>query len=382
MYQDHLGNTFPSIQAMSDHWHIPESTLHARLQRMSVEQALTCSTDSLRGKPITDHQGNLFPSVHAMCQHYGLTTAVYYGRLRCGYTLEKALTSDKQLQPGNSRTITDHTGKTWPSVSKMCEHWGIKRSAYNARIKTGWSIKNALTTPTAAFAATQSIWQDHKGNSYASLKDLCSAYGIARHTFYTRINKLGWTLERTLTEPMVIAGDEIQDPFGNTFPTNRDMYNYYNVPESLYKHRTQKIGLSPKEALTRLAKNKTIDNHLTVLRCIEWPYHVVRIDGIEDIWTYNQILHYYHQHVMQPVPASKLQDAHLKVLACRKFPDYDVLIDNHPEIWTYWEIIQYRHASNYSLSNRKGGDYDPERNEIQNRPRKTAGRTEKPKTDR
>ena len=379
MYQDHLGNEFPSIKAMADHWHIPDSTLNARLKHMSVEQALTCSTDSLRGKDITDHLGNHFSSIHAMCRHYNITTAIYYGRLRCGYDQKEALTSSKQLQPRNSRQVTDHTGHEWPSVSQMCQHWGVKRSAYNARIKAGWSMQDALTKPTTELAPPKQVWTDHEGRQFQSLKDLCDAYGVTRHIFYTRTIKLHWDLKRTLTTPTIIAGDEIEDPFGNTFPTTRDMYNYYNVTESIYKHRTRRMGLSQKEALTRIPKNKMIDDHLTILRCVEWPYHIVRIDGVDDVWTYHQILQYYHQHVMQPVPPTKLQDSHLKVLACTTFPNYHVEIDGKQAVWTYWEIIQYRRDSNYSLSNQKGDAYEQKRDQIKNCPRKTASRTEKPK---
>lgn len=379
MYQDHLGNEFPSIKAMADHWHIPDSTLNARLKRMSVEQALTCSTDELQGKAVTDHLGNQFISVQAMCEHYSITTSIYYGRLRCGYSQKKALTEDKQTQPKNSRQVTDHTGCTWQSVSQMCKHWGIKRSAYNARRKSGWSIEDALTKPTAELKPPKTVWTDHKGRTFTSLQELCKTYDIPRHCLYTRLIKLHWDLERALTTPIIIAGDEVTDPFGNTFPTTRDMYNYYNVQESIYKHRTKKMGLTQQKALTRIAKNKRIDDHLTVIRCIEWPYHIVRIDGVDDVWTYHQILQYYHQHVMQPVPPTKLQDSHLKVLACTTFPNYRVEIDGKQDVWTYWEIIQYRRDSNYSLSNRKGDSHEPKRDQIKNCPRKTASRTEKPK---
>ena len=51
MYKDHLGNTFASMQEMADHWHIPDSTLGARLKKMSIEEALTLKSEQLKYMP-------------------------------------------------------------------------------------------------------------------------------------------------------------------------------------------------------------------------------------------------------------------------------------------------------------------------------------------
>ena len=42
---------------------------------------------------------------------------------------------------------TDHTGREFPSFTAMCEAWGMRRDLAKNRVKQGWSIEAALTTP-------------------------------------------------------------------------------------------------------------------------------------------------------------------------------------------------------------------------------------------
>ena len=351
MYKDHLGNTFTSIQEMADYWHIPDSTLSARLQKMPIKDALTLTTKELRGKTVTDHTGRTFPSVTAMCKAWGITTALYYGRLKCGYSIEDALTLPIAEKPKNSKTIIDHEGNEFSSVSDLCEYWKIGRSTFNARIKNGWSQKDALTTPCAKInSMKKQEWTDHLGNKYESLNAMCKAHGITHHTFRTRLTKLGWSLEDALNPNITINNNETTDPFGNTFPTARDMYNYYNITESIYKYRTQKSNMTIFEAITKIPKNKKLTDHITIKKLIEYPYYSVSIDGKEDIWTFNQIIMYYHQYIMKPIPDNKINDPHLTVGKCIRFPDYEVTFDGCMEVWDYWKIINYRRDTNFGLS--------------------------------
>lgn len=351
MYKDHLGNTFASLQEMADHWHIPDSTLSARLKKMPIKQALTLTTKELIGKNVIDHTGKTWTSVTAMCNAWGITTALYYGRLKCGYSIEKALTEPIMEIPRNSKNIIDHKGNEFVSVSELCKHWNIGRSTFNARIKNGWPIEDALTTPCKKINSTEKQeWTDHLGNKFESLNDMCKTYGVTHYTFRTRMQKLGWSLEDALNPNIAINNNETNDPFGNTFPTSRDMYNYYNITESIYKYRTQKAKMSPFEALTKIPQNKKIDKHLVIIKQIEYPYYKVLINDQEDIWTFNQIINYYHQNVMNPIPSTKIKDPHLTVQECIVFPDYKVVFDDDVQTWDYWKIINYRKDTNFGLS--------------------------------
>ena len=41
----------------------------------------------------------------------------------------------------------DHMGREFASIAEMCLFWVISRQLYSSRIKAGWSVEKALTTP-------------------------------------------------------------------------------------------------------------------------------------------------------------------------------------------------------------------------------------------
>lgn len=41
----------------------------------------------------------------------------------------------------------DHTGREFASIADMCIFWAISRQLYSSRLKSGWSVEQALTTP-------------------------------------------------------------------------------------------------------------------------------------------------------------------------------------------------------------------------------------------
>ena len=43
----------------------------------------------------------------------------------------------------------DHTGREFASISDMCIFWAISRQLYSSRLRAGWSVEKALTTPKA-----------------------------------------------------------------------------------------------------------------------------------------------------------------------------------------------------------------------------------------
>lgn len=352
-YTDHLGQEFPSMSAMAKHWEISNSTLQRRLKTMqlSVKQALTLSTEACRAlsRNCTDHTGRSFASKADMCKHWKIPSDIYFSRLGIGWSQEKALTTPVNSKPKNAKEITDHEGNRFLSISDMCKHWNMTRSTYNARIKSGWSAKDALTTPQKQVNITKQTWQDHLGNQYESLNQMCKTYGITHHTFYTRLNRLGWTLEKSLTTPQVINSTECTDNMGHIFPTLADMSHYYHIPA----YKLQGKSLSDEElqkCLTSGFSNGMNIGTMTIKQCIEFPYYLVKQQQHEIVVTFNTILQEFHNHNFTPIPNGKLQDKRLSIHQSIEFPYYEVLFDGQHEIWSYWQIIQYRKESNFGIS--------------------------------
>ena len=83
---DHLGNTFPSESAMCRHYGIATSTFQNRRDnlKMSLKDALTIKPENHTSsrKKCKDHLGNAFPSIASMCEHWNLPRQVYFGRIK------------------------------------------------------------------------------------------------------------------------------------------------------------------------------------------------------------------------------------------------------------------------------------------------------------
>ena len=148
--EDHLGNKFPSFAAMCRFHHMTTENVRGRIKRgATVEEALTqrgfFKSSREKEKPFEDHLGNKFESFAAMCRFHGVNTEVTRSRVKAGMPLEKALTMPSRgtiIKPAR-----DHEGNVYSSVSAMCSYWGVTTSAYNGRIRQGWTIEEALTTP-------------------------------------------------------------------------------------------------------------------------------------------------------------------------------------------------------------------------------------------
>lgn len=175
-YIDHEGNEFSSIEAMCEYWNITTFTYINRTRRgWSIEKALTIPVGSINGKSksATDHEGNKFPSIAAMCRHWNVPYSAYNNRIRLGWSLKDVLTMPAKL---NSKSIIDHEGNEFPSITAMCKYWGVTKYAYDKRIEYGWSLKDVLTqqgkkSPTFKEYSQSSIIQEKKEDVNAKYDD-------------------------------------------------------------------------------------------------------------------------------------------------------------------------------------------------------------------
>lgn len=191
-YRDHLGNGFPSINAMCSYWHISPATYRSRVKTgCGLEDALT--------KPIgapappnnmacADHAGNKFKTVKEMCKRWHVSTGTYWARIRAGFGVEGALTgngSPAKAGHGGPRVPTpciDHEGRSFGSVTEMCRYWHVSQATYRARIRAGYSLEDALTAKPRT--NPQAIMcMDHKGQVFRSIREMCESYGISRAAF-------------------------------------------------------------------------------------------------------------------------------------------------------------------------------------------------------
>lgn len=269
--KDHLGNVFSSEQDMCDFYNIDYKLFYARTRDMkwNLGKALTAP---VRDDSCEDFFGNSFTSVKEMCKYYGVEKSCYVHRILLGWSKEDALLTPSGEKPPHKEIIgprcvkcTDHLGIEYTSMSRMCAAYNIQAGTFSRRIRNGWSLKEALTTPVHYTNACV----DSEGIIYSSTEKMCKAHGVSRSWYNNRI-ELGFSIEEALDPNFKLytrknlnknevkkenntkkKSYRCEDHLGNRFKSIKDMCNYYKIPYSAFIARTHRQNLSLEEALTK-----------------------------------------------------------------------------------------------------------------------------------
>lgn len=92
-----------------------------------------------RNKKATDHKGNVYESIAAMCRAYNISEFTFSGRLKKGWSLEKALT-----EPIHTNKVCDADGKEFDSIKDMCRYHHVTEKTFSDRKKRGLSLADCL----------------------------------------------------------------------------------------------------------------------------------------------------------------------------------------------------------------------------------------------
>ena len=245
---DHKGNKYKSLTAMCRAYNISMTAFKYRhdTRKWSLEKTLETPLINTRmayAAPCVDHLGNKFPSKRDMCDYWRIPRALFYNRMRAGWSVEKALTTPPLESKHILHVIKDHKGNIYRNVDDMCAAYNISKADYIQNIKNGLDIEHALTTK----AVYDNIVRDHLGNIYTSKNEMFRKYNITKGKFRGRL-ELGWTLKEILETSDFRPNLEITDPYGNKFKTKKEMVEFYGISQMTYNHRIAQ-GLTPEEAL-------------------------------------------------------------------------------------------------------------------------------------
>lgn len=192
---DHLGNYYVSIWSMCSAWGTYVDTFLRRISRSkSVKYALTHnnSTES----PVKDTGiiwvfGEPFPSYIAIDKAYGYSTST---ACRHKDNLEEWLLS-------NQRFFVDD--RLFGTYMELSMEYDISEQTIKERLRSGWSLYDAVHRPIDGRGKPGIICVDHLGNEYSSITDMLLHYKISSSCYYKRLAK-GYSLEKILTTPMKV----------------------------------------------------------------------------------------------------------------------------------------------------------------------------------
>lgn len=139
-------------------------------------------------KIAVDHKGNKFKSKGEMCKYWGKSYDVVRNRLLVGWELKDALerqlsyNSKKRslkdaLEVNRDSSIEDHKGNEFKDIKDMCKYWGKDYELVSKRLRNGWGIEDALEKPAGKYYGYYKEVEDHKGNKFRCIADMCEYWG-------------------------------------------------------------------------------------------------------------------------------------------------------------------------------------------------------------
>lgn len=207
-YEDSDGNKFKNKTELAN-FHNMSDVRYYRLMKsgytLEDDENHKCYVRSCN--VVTDPFGKTHRTLNNMLKYYDISKSSYFGYIVTGRTL-KDLLIDKmngrvqRFNKGVGQYSTmDHLGKVYESLSDMCRHYRIDIEALRTRLLSGWTLEKALTYPVKDVDTEARKSEDHLGNRYNSITSMCKSYGLGIDTYKYRIKK-GWTVEKALTTPV------------------------------------------------------------------------------------------------------------------------------------------------------------------------------------
>ena len=143
---DHLGKEYKTEKEMFKAWGITRNAYAGRKDLgWSLEEILTTPLKSRRSKDSwVDFNGKVFPSLTAMCKEYGVSRESVTLYMNKGMSPGDAIRGLLSRRNNKSKVV-DHLGNEFSSYSKMLEYWGVFGATFRYRMKSGWSLEEALT---------------------------------------------------------------------------------------------------------------------------------------------------------------------------------------------------------------------------------------------
>lgn len=260
---DYKGEVYPTEYAMCKRYGIPPALYTIRISSgWTMKHALNTKYNSTRFRrticnekkigirrsniAYKDHKDNVFPTMSAMCEHYGITPAKFINRLEKGWDLGAVL---------EGYWLTDNKGNKYRSEREMCEKNGVNYSNFLVNINSGYSLSEALKSRKKDLSV-----KAPNGKTYNSMKDLCKDYGISYNKFLI-LKKKGLSVEKCIKEAQTKKVKEVvKDHLGNEYTSISAMCKHYGISADTY-HRKLRNGESLEAIFSGDNKRNGVTDH-------------------------------------------------------------------------------------------------------------------------
>jgi len=139
---------------------------------------------------IFEFEGKWFASIAQWARHYDISVHVVRGRLRSGMTLEQI-----KLTPIRPHKVAIDVGfAKFESWREACKHFGLCDKVVWARVKSGWTTREALgidqrdETKGDLIRRKRCVWKIKKdGVTYYGKAEIAKAFGIEKACLQSRL---------------------------------------------------------------------------------------------------------------------------------------------------------------------------------------------------
>ena len=207
-----------------------------------------------------DHLGNIYKTKTEMCNAWGISLSTYMFRISSGYSVKEALTTP--LKPMNATLCKDHLGNIYKTKTEMCRAWGITyTSTLDIRLARGLSLEEALTYDSKNAYNIAKPCTDHLGNVFDSENSMCQTWGVSRTAYRNALAK-GYSSGEALFNALVKTRNHVcQDHLGTIYKSEAEMCRHWGVSCNAYEKR-RKRGFSVEKALTYSNDRFACQDHL------------------------------------------------------------------------------------------------------------------------
>lgn len=195
------GKKYPNFSEAISDLEIKESpsTIKNRMEKhgMSFEEVVDADPRMFKGGRIFQYKDKVYYSFKELSEGVNIPEGTLRKRLNNGLSVEEAVEAPRNQIVKNREVIT-YKGKTYKMWSEFFEEnplFKLARASIQNRRKSGMSIEEALEDYAEKYFVT-----DHKGNVFRNKKERSSKYGLKPSTVHNRL-KMGWSLEKALTTP-------------------------------------------------------------------------------------------------------------------------------------------------------------------------------------
>ena len=121
-----------------------------------------------------EFEGVIYPSYSVLARKFGISEKLLDGRRRWGWSLRDALMTPLHTKNAMAKSV-EVAGKTFHSIRKAAEHYGVSHLKVHGRLERGWSIEDALELTDRASKTRIQVTID--GITYESLAAAARKYG-------------------------------------------------------------------------------------------------------------------------------------------------------------------------------------------------------------